>query len=121
VNAHDSLPFFTDRGRVFQLEAHRVPEAERTAKGLPIINLIGMDTKETITAVLGVSDFSASDFLLMATRKGEIKKTPLDEFAVVRSNGLIAMDLENGDELAWVKHCKAGSEILLITEQGQAI
>jgi DNA gyrase subunit A len=121
VNAHDSLLFFTDRGRVFQLEAHRVPEADRTAKGLPIINLIGMDPRETITAALGVADFSQADFLLMATRRGEIKKVPLEEFASVRSSGLIAMDLEAGDELAWVKHCKAGSEIILVTEKGQAI
>ncbi len=117
---HDNMLFFTDRGRVFQLKAHQIPEADRTAKGLAIINLIGLDQGETVTAVLAAPDFEA-DYLLMATRQGEIKKTPLGEFAVVRSNGLIAMDLEPGDELAWVKHCPKGCELVLVTERGQAI
>ena len=118
--AHDNMLFFTDRGRVFQLKAHVIPEADRTAKGLPLVNLIGIDQNETVTAVLAAPDFE-HDYLMMATRQGEIKKTPLQDFAVVRSNGLIAFDLEPGDELAWVKHCSDDCELLLITEQGQAL
>jgi DNA gyrase subunit A len=118
--AHDSILFFTDRGRVFQLKAHAIPEADRTAKGLPIINLIGVDPNETVTAILPAPNFE-HDFLIMATRMGEIKKTPLKDFAVVRSNGLIAMNLEPGDELSWVKHCPKGRDVILVTEQGQAI
>jgi DNA gyrase subunit A len=118
--AHDNMLFFTDRGRVFQLKSHVIPEADRTAKGLPIVNLISIDPNETVTAVLAAPDFE-HDYLMMATRQGEIKKTPLQDFAVVRSNGLIAFDLEAGDELAWVKHCSDDCELLLITEQGQAL
>jgi DNA gyrase subunit A len=120
ANTHDNLLLFTDRGRVFQLKAHQVPAAERTARGLPVINLIGIDPRETVTAVLAVPD-ADEDYLVMATRQGEIKKTPLREFAVVRSNGLIAMDLEPGDELAWVKRCARECELLLVTERGQAL
>jgi DNA gyrase subunit A len=118
--AHDNMLFFTNRGRVFQLKAHVIPEADRTAKGLPIVNLISIDPNETVTAVLAAPDFE-HDFLMMATRQGEIKKTPLRDFAVVRSNGLIAFDLEAGDELAWVKHCSDDCELLLVTEQGQSL
>jgi DNA gyrase subunit A len=120
AHAHDSILFFTDRGRVFQLKAHAIPEADRTAKGLPVVNLIGIDPRETVTAVLAAPNFE-DHFLLMATRQGEIKKTPLQDFAVVRSNGLIAFDLEAGDELAWVKHCRKDQELILVTEQGQAL
>jgi len=120
AHAHDSILFFTDRGRVFQLKAHAIPEADRTAKGLPVVNLIGIDPRETVTAVLAAPNFE-DHFLLMATRQGEIKKTPLQDFAVVRSNGLIAFDLEAGDELAWVKHCQKDQELILVTEQGQAL
>jgi len=118
--AHDNILFFTDRGRVFQLKAHVIPEADRTAKGLPVVNLISIDPNETVTAVLAAPDFE-HDFLMMATRQGEIKKTPLKDFAVVRSNGLIAFDLEASDELAWVKHCSDNCELLLVTEQGQSL
>jgi DNA gyrase subunit A len=120
ANAHDSILFFTDRGRVFQLKAHQIPAADRTARGIPIVNLIGIDPRETITAVLAAPNFE-HDYLLMATRGGEIKKTPLQEFAIVRSNGLIAMDLEPGDELAVVKHATRESELLIVTEGGQAL
>ncbi len=120
AHAHDNILFFTDRGRVFQLKAHQIPEADRTAKGLPIVNLIGIDPREVVTAVLAAPNFE-DHFLLMASRMGEIKKTPLQEFAVVRSNGLIAFDLEPGDELAWVKHCRKDDEMILVTEQGQAL
>src|SRR3954453_13014908 len=120
AHAHDSILFFTDRGRVFQLKAHAIPEADRTAKGLPVVNLIGSLPRETGEAVLPGPDFE-DHFLLMATRQGEIKKTPLQDFAVVRSNGLIAFDLEAGDELAWVKHCQKDQELILVTEQGQAL
>ncbi|HLH24193.1 MAG TPA: DNA gyrase subunit A [Chloroflexota bacterium] len=118
--AHDNILFFTDRGRVFQLKAHVIPEADRTAKGLPIVNLISIDPNETVTTVLAAPDFE-HDFLMMATRQGEIKKTPLQDFAVVRSNGLIAFDLEPSDELAWVKHCSDDCELMLVTEQGQSL
>ncbi|HEY8476400.1 MAG TPA: DNA gyrase C-terminal beta-propeller domain-containing protein, partial [Chloroflexota bacterium] len=93
------------------------------AKGLPLINLISIDPRETVTGVLAApeSDFGNGGFLYMATRRGEIKKTPLREFASVRSSGLIAMDLAEGDELAWVCYHTGSCEIILVTEQGQSL
>ncbi len=99
AHTHDGLLFFTDRGRVFQLRAYELPDVGRQAKGEHLRNLIGIDQGEMITAVVSVPKFEARDYLIMATKRGEVKKTNLDEFAVVRRTGLIAMDLEEGDEL----------------------
>ncbi len=121
ANLRDNILFFTDKGRAFQLKAHQIPEYDRTAKGLPLVNLIGLDSREQVTAVLASPDFENNHYLLLATRMGEIKKTSLAEFSSVRSSGLIAMDLEEGDELAWVAHCTDGQDVILVTEQGQAL
>lgn len=121
VHNHDSLLFFTNRGRVFQLKTWGLPDVGRAAKGEHIRNLIGIDQDETITAVVGVPKFIARDYMVMATKRGEVKKTSLDEFAVVRSLGLIAMDLEQGDELIGARLCSANDTVLLVTERGQAI
>jgi DNA gyrase subunit A len=121
VRAHDSLLFFTNRGRVFQLKAYGLPDVGRNAKGDHIRNLIGIDQNETVTAVVSVPKFVARDYMVMATRRGEVKKTSLDEFAVVRSLGLIAMDLEPGDELIGARLVGADDQVLLATEHGQAI
>ncbi|HEX8995321.1 MAG TPA: DNA gyrase subunit A [Ktedonobacterales bacterium] len=121
VHNHDSLLFFTNRGRVFQLKTWGLPDVGRAAKGEHIRNLIGIDQDETITAMVGVPKFIARDYMVMATKRGEVKKTSLDEFAVVRSLGLIAMDLEQGDELIGARLCSASDTVLLITERGQAI
>jgi DNA gyrase A subunit len=121
TRAHDSLLFFTDRGRVFQLKAYGLPDVGRTAKGEHLRNLIGIDQQETVTALVAVPKFVARDYMVMATRRGEVKKTSLDEFAVVRSLGLIAMDLEPGDELIGARLVRADDQVLLITEHGQAI
>jgi DNA gyrase subunit A len=99
ADTHDHLLFFTDRGKVFHLKAYEVPDASRQAKGLPAINLISLDPGDVVTAVEAVSSFDEGDYFLMATRRGEIKKTPLHDFASVRSSGLIAMSLEDGDEM----------------------
>jgi DNA gyrase subunit A len=119
ANAHDNILFFTDRGRVFQLKAHQIPEADRTAKGTPIINLINIETRESITAVISTASFSGNHYLAMATTLGEIKKVAIDEFSSVRSSGLIAMDLEEGDELGWVVNLTQGAELIFVTEHGQ--
>ncbi|SRR5579884_997291 len=121
ASTRSNILFFTDRGRVFQLKAHQIPEYERTAKGLPLINLIGLDQREVVTAILAAPDFKENEFIILATRNGEIKKTALSEFASVRSSGLIAMDLEPGDELGWVRQCTSGCDVVLVTEQGQAL
>ena len=120
ASTHDNVLFFTERGRVFQLKAYEIPEADRTAKGTPIINLINIEPRETITAVISTHAFKDNHYLVMATARGEIKKVAIEEFASVRSNGLIAMDLEPGDELGWVCHVTRGAELILVTEHGQA-
>jgi DNA gyrase subunit A len=119
--ARDNLLFFTDRGRAFQLKAYEIPEFERTAKGIPLINLISLEPREVVTAILAAPDMENNKFLIMATRLGEIKKSSLANFANVRRSGLIAMDLEPKDELCWVKHCPEKADVMVVTEQGQAL
>ncbi len=122
ADTHDSLLFFTNRGRVFQLKCHEIPaDSSRTAKGTAVINLFPIADNERVTAMVALADFKSGSYLLMATRRGEIKKTPADNFASVRSSGLIAMDLEPEDEL--VAACLAGDQddVLLVTQAGQAI
>src|SRR5690606_7691222 len=89
ARTHDSLLFFTDRGRVFQLKVWELPDSGRTARGIPVINLIGIEPGETITALLPVRDFASARYLFMCTRNGRVKRTRLDQFASVRSSGLI--------------------------------
>ncbi len=117
----DDLLFFTDRGKVYQLKAHEVPDASRTAKGLPLVNLISLEPGEQITSILNVPDFAQGEFLVMATVKGKIKRTILSEYSSVRSNGLIAIGLEPGDELRWVRASKGDEDILLTSCMGQTI
>src|SRR3954454_23634881 len=121
AHARDNLLFFTNQGKVYQTKAYQIPEFERTAKGIPLINVIDLDPKESVTAILTAPDFENNDFLVMATKLGEIKKTSLHDFESVRRNGLRAMDLEPKDELCWVRHCSAGDDVILVSEQGQAL
>jgi DNA gyrase subunit A len=121
AHSHDSLLFFTDRGRVFQLRVYELPDTSRTAKGEHLINLISIEQRERITAIVCVPKGMSRDFMIVATRKGEIKKTAMEEFEVVRRNGLIAMNLEEDDELIGAKLAHADDDILLIAAQGHAI
>lgn len=121
AHTHDSLLFFTDRGRVFQLRVYELPDTGRTAKGEHLINLISIEQRERITAVVCVPKGVSRDFMIVATRKGEVKKTAMEEFDVVRRAGLIAMNLEEDDELIGAKLVQADDDVLLITTQGQAI
>ncbi|HZS79766.1 MAG TPA: DNA gyrase subunit A [Ktedonobacteraceae bacterium] len=121
AHSHDSLLFFTNRGRVYQLRVYELPDTGRTAKGEHIINLISIDQKERVTAIVYVPKGVSRDYMIVATRKGEVKKTAMDEFEVVRRNGLIAMDLEEDDELIGAKLARAEDDVLLITAQGKAI
>jgi DNA gyrase subunit A len=122
ADTHDNLLFFTNRGKVFRLKCYDIPQdVSRTRKGMPLINLIPLDTKEMVTTVLAVADFTPALFMVLATCRGEIKKTSLIEFASVRSNGLIAMDLEKGDELVTARLSTAEGEVILISQLGKAI
>lgn len=121
AHSHDSLLFFTDRGRVFQLRAYELPDVSRTAKGEHLINLIAIEQRERITAIVCVPKGVSRDFMIVGTRKGEVKKTAMEEFEVVRLQGLIAMDLEEDDELIGAKLARADDDVLVITALGQAI
>ena len=120
-HSHDSLLFFTDRGRVFQLKVYELPEVSRTARGEHLINLISIEQRERITAIVAVPKGISRDFMVVGTKKGEVKKTPMDEFEVVRRQGLIAMNLEEDDELIGAKLAHAEDDVLLISAQGKAM
>ena len=121
AHSHDGLLFFTDRGRVFQLKVYDLPDVSRTAKGEHIINLIAIEQRERVTAVVYVPKGVSRDYMIVATKKGEVKKTTMDEFEVVRRQGLIAMDLEGDDELIGAKLAHADDNVLVVTAQGKAI
>ncbi|OGO53024.1 MAG: DNA gyrase subunit A [Chloroflexi bacterium RBG_16_68_14] len=120
ADTHDSLLFFTDRGRVFRLRVFDVPDASRQARGIPLINLIEIDQRELVTAVVAARDFQ-KDAMVLATATGEVKKTSLSEFASVRRAGLIAMDLEANDVLVSAKLAEEGDEVLIVTSDGQSV
>ncbi|HEV2036541.1 MAG TPA: DNA gyrase subunit A [Candidatus Dormibacteraeota bacterium] len=122
THTHASMLFFTQSGRVFQLRVHEVPERERQAKGLPVNNLIDIGPNERITAVFVRPETEAeARYMLMVTKNGYIKKTALAEYANVRRNGLIAINLQEGDELDWVSPTSGSDEILIATALGKAI
>lgn len=121
ASTHDSLLFFTNRGRVFQLPAYEIPDAGRTARGLPIVNFLNLQPGEEVTTLLPVRDFGAATFLFFCTRQGRVKRVRLDEFSNVRASGLIAMTLDAGDELVWVRPTSGSNEVILVTAHGQAI
>jgi len=121
ANTHDSLLVFTNRGKVYQLKVHELPDAGRTARGVPIVNLVNMQPDETVTTLLKIKDFSSAKHLFFTTRLGRIKRTSLDQFQSVRSSGLIAIGLEEHDELAWVRMTSGKNDIVMVTVNGQAI
>ncbi len=120
AHSHDALLFFTDRGRVFQLRVYELPDVSRTAKGEHIINLIAIEQRERVTAIVYVPKGVSRDYMIVATKKGEVKKTTMDEFEVVRRQGLIAMDLEEDDELIGAKLAHSNDDVLMITALGKA-
>ena len=122
ANTHDNILFFTNRGRVFITKVHTLPDASRQAKGLPIINLPGVqvEQREYVSAIISLPQFEPDIYLVMATRQGKIKKTSLAEYAKIRANGLIAINLTDGDELQWVGLSDGQNDIIVATKNGQA-
>jgi DNA gyrase subunit A len=122
ANTHDHILFFTNRGRVFITRVHTLPEASRQAKGLPIINLPGVqvDSGEYVSAIITLPQFEPDNYMVMATKRGMVKKTSLAEYAKIRANGLIAISLLDGDELRWVGLTNGQDDIVLATRKGQA-
>jgi DNA gyrase subunit A len=121
TNTHDNILFFTNRGRVFQLKVYDVPDATRTAKGTPVVNLVQLDAGETVSSVLTVPRGRTTGYLVMATTNGTVKRTELEQFKNVRRNGIRAITLDEGDELTWVELATGTEDVLLVTRQGQAI
>ncbi|MBF6612877.1 MAG: DNA gyrase subunit A [Chloroflexi bacterium] len=121
-NTLDSLLFLTNKGKVYQLKAHEVPDAVRQSKGLPLVNLVSLEPQEQVTGLIAVRDFKVDGkYLVLATREGKIKKTPLQDYSSVRSTGIIALNLEPGDELAASRLSQGNGDILVATRKGQAI
>jgi len=117
----DTILFFSDKGKVYSEKAYQIPDADRAAKGIPIVNVLSMANGESITAAVAVPDFVAAEYCTMATRNGKVKRVELAEFSSVRPSGLIAINLEEGDELGWARLTDGEDEIILVTELGQAL
>jgi len=121
VRTLHTVLFFSDKGKVYSEKAYQIPDADRTGKGIPIVNVLALGPNETITAAVAVPNFEKADYFIMATRKGRIKRVELSEFASVRPSGLIAINLDGDDELGWVRQTSGENDIILITERGQAL
>ncbi|HVV66664.1 MAG TPA: DNA gyrase subunit A [Candidatus Saccharimonadales bacterium] len=123
VNAstHDFLLFFTNKGRVFRIKTYEVPAASLNAKGVAIVNLLQLQPEETVSSVINVSKTDNAANLIMCTKRGTIKKTPFEQYQNVRSSGLIAINLDDGDELKWIRMTNGNNEVVISTAQGQAI
>lgn len=117
----ETVLFFSDRGKVYSERVFRIPDADRTARGVPIINILNVGPSETITAAVAVPDFKAANFCTMATRNGKIKRVALEEFEAVRPSGLISMGLADDDALGWVRLTSGKDEVILVTEMGKAL
>lgn len=121
ASTHSYILFFTNKGRVYRLRGHEIPEAGRNARGIAVINLINFEPGERIETTIPISEYSDDQYLTMATRKGIIKKTALSAFDTNRSGGLIGITLDDDDELVGVELTEGDSEVLLVTSDGQAI
>lgn len=121
TSTHDYLLFFTNKGRVFRIRTYEVPSASLTAKGVAIVNLLQLQPDEKVSSVINVPKKVNDDNLFMCTIKGVVKKTPFEQYKNVRATGLIAINLDEGDELKWVRMTTGNDEVVISTSQGQAI
>lgn len=118
---HDSVLFFSERGVVYCLKAYQIPAASRTSRGAPIVQLLPIPKEEKITSIVPVSEFTNDEYLVMLTKGGYIKKTELAAFSNIRANGLIAISLEEGDQLRWVRRARVEDSIIIGSRYGMAI
>ena len=121
ANSHSYILFFTNSGKVFTRKAYQIPEASRTAKGSNIVNLLETAPGEKITAMIEISSFEEGQYLTMVTRRGVIKRTLLSEYEYQRKGGKIALSLDEGDELLFVKNTDGNAEIIIATHDGNAV
>ncbi len=117
----NTILFFSDKGKVYSEKVYQIPDAGRTDRGIPMVNVLSLGADEKITAAVAVTDFQAAQYCTMATVKGRVKRVALAEFASVRPSGLIAIGLEDGDELGWARITSGSDDIILVTAQGKAV
>jgi len=117
----DTMLFFSDWGKVYSEKVYQIPDADRAAKGIPLVNVLSLGANERITAAIAVSDFSAHGFCVLSTVRGRVKRVVMEEFAAVRPSGLIAMSLDEGDKLGWARLTSGNDEVIFVTENGQAL
>ena len=121
ARALDSILFFSNRGKVYQERVYQIPSTDRIAKGVLLAGILALDADERITATLAVPSSERDGYLMMVTRQGRVKRLMLSKFGNVRPSGLVAMRLEEGDELGWVRLTKSDQDLIVVTEQGQAL
>ncbi|OGY28358.1 MAG: DNA gyrase subunit A [Candidatus Woykebacteria bacterium RIFCSPHIGHO2_01_FULL_43_29] len=121
ANTHDNILFFTNKGRVFQIKVYELPEGSRYSKGQALINLINLEQAEKINSILVTPKSQTSGYMFMATARGIVKKTAVEEFAHIRRNGMIAINLSSGDSLVWVKLTTGEDDILVVSKNGLSI
>ena len=125
ANTHDNILFFTNRGKVYQVRVWDIPEGTRISKGQAIVNIINTEQGEMVNSILTYAakpkDRGSAAYIVMATRKGTVKKTKISEYEKIRRNGLVAIKLEKGDELRWAKLSSGKDEILMVTHNGKSI
>ncbi len=117
----NTMLFFSDKGKVYSEKVYQIPDADRAAKGIPLVNVLALGPNEKVTAAMAVGDFSKHSYCVLMTSRGKIKRVEMDEFAAVRPSGLIAMTLEEGDHLGWARLTSGRDEIIIVTENGQAL
>ncbi|NEQ44763.1 MAG: DNA topoisomerase (ATP-hydrolyzing) subunit A [Leptolyngbya sp. SIOISBB] len=118
---HDHIVFFSDRGVAYSLRAYQLPEGSRTSQGVPIVQMLPIPKEEKITSVISVAEFTDDEYLVMLTQNGFVKKTALSAFSNIRANGLIAISLEEGDQLRWVRLARTSDSVLIGSHQGMTI
>ncbi|MBC7876039.1 MAG: DNA gyrase subunit A [Anaerolineales bacterium] len=117
----NTMLFFSDKGKVYSEKIYQIPDSERATKGIPLVNVLSLEPNEKVTAAMAVGDFSSHSFCMLMTSRGRIKRVSMQEFASVRPSGLIAMSLEDGDQLGWARLTSGKDEIIIVTENGQAL
>ena len=121
INSHDYVLFFTDKGRVYRLKCYEVPEGSRQSKGINIANLLPISNDEKVTSMIRVPEFDEEKYLIMVTRRGIIKRIALNAYNTARKGGLIALELNEGDELAWVRMTDGNANVIVATKKGVSI
>ena len=121
ASTHSYMLFFSTKGKVYRLKVYEIPEAGRHARGTAIVNLLPLEKGESISAVIATKDFPAEEFLMFATAQGNVKKTPMDQYDRTRRDGLIAINLKDGDELISVKRVAKGEKVIMVSSAGKAI